>query len=288
VSGAHRSATSNTHDVALSFSGSGMMMVWQMGVASVMRSDPSFMARVQLVLGTSGGACVGAMLLASPPSAFAAALHHYSSGAMWRSMKVPHDLLHPHDELMRRTVEHLRLLPEGTWRKLRGRFSAHVTPRSWPIRNVGISDFTSDAELLRAISASCCLSPGGVAFRGQRLLDGGLSDPMPEACAQAAGRRGLPTITISIIAGDGVDVAPDEGMGRRGSVVEGETGCRRRVAEWRRHHTVLRYDASLANARALLDAAVMPQRRAVWRFEQGQQDALKFLRSIGHDPPPSG
>ena len=66
---AHASRHHGTHNLALTFSGSGMMMVWQMGVASALRCDERFMARVARVLGTSGGACVGAMLLASPPGA---------------------------------------------------------------------------------------------------------------------------------------------------------------------------------------------------------------------------
>ena len=39
-----------THALALSFFGSGMMM--QMGVADAMRSEPSFLGRVEHVLGT--------------------------------------------------------------------------------------------------------------------------------------------------------------------------------------------------------------------------------------------
>jgi hypothetical protein len=280
-----------THALALSFSGSGMMMLWQMGVADVMRSEPSFLGRVEHVLGTSGGACVGAMLLASPPAAFSAACAHYTSGAMWRGMQIPHDLIHPHDALLRRSVATLGLLPEDAWRVLRYRFSAHVTTRAWPMSNIGITDFNSNEEVITAISASCCLLPhAAVDFRGARLLDGGFSDPMPEACAASCGKQ-LPTVTVSVLAGDGVDVAPGEASGRRGWQ-EGEAETtpgmrgRARVAEWRRQHVFLRYDASGANASALLDAAVLPLRRAQWRFEQGRRDALTFLRAIGHDPPP--
>ena len=142
---------------------------------------------------------------------------------------------------------------------------------------------------MSAISASCCLVPhAAVAFRGKLLLDGGLTDPMPEASQQR-----LPTVTVSVLAGDGVDVAPSEACGRRGweeyeqsaSAHEGQ-GKRNRVAEWRRQHPFLRYDVSWSNGRALFDASVMPTGRAQWRFEQGQLDGLRFLRAIGHDPPP--
>ena len=59
--------------------------------------------RLPNLQGTSGGACVGAMLLASP-QAFGAALEHYTSGALWASMVLPRDLISPHGELHRAVV----------------------------------------------------------------------------------------------------------------------------------------------------------------------------------------
>ena len=268
---AHASRHHGTHNLALTFSGSGMMMVWQMGVASALRCDERFMARVARVLGTSGGACVGAMLLASPPGAFEAAVRHYTSGALLREVRAPRDLFAPHDELLSRTVASLGALPAGSGARLRGRFAAHVTPCEWPPRNVALSDFADDGELLRAISASCCLLPTEpVAWGGARYFDGGLSDPMPADDE-------LPTVTVSILAGAGVDVAPSEAP---------PLSSRRELPQWRRDHVFLRYDASAANARALVDAAFMGAARAQWRFEQGSSDGRAFLRSIGHDPPP--
>ena len=204
-----------------------------MGVASILRSEPSFISRVTRVLGTSGGACVGAMLLASPLGAFALSLQYYTGGGLWRSAHIPYDFLYPHDALLRRTVGHLGLLPEGAYRELRGRFSAHVTPCAWPLRNIGLDDFENDAELLQAIAASCCLVPTApVAFKGGRYVDGGFSDPMPSATtsiidqlsdgsnsSRATGissadeKSLLPTVSISILAGAGVDIAPGRVFG---------------------------------------------------------------------------
>ena len=260
-----------------------MMMLYQMGVASVMCSEPAFMSRVARVLGTSGGACVGAMLVASRHSSaaggdgganlFAHALHHYTSGDMWQAMALPYDLVHPHDALLRRVVGSLGLLPDGAHRTLRdGNFAAMVTPKWWPPTNVDIDDFESNDEVLSALSASCCLIPSH-AVDFQPYLDGGFSDPMPDCPL-------LPTVTIFVLAGDGVDVAPGEAGGRR----QGEAA---RPAPWRRAHPFLRYDlASTANARALLDAGYVSPARSQWRYRQGQEDGMRFLRSIGHDHHP--
>jgi hypothetical protein len=192
---------------------------------------------------------------------------------MWQAMTLPHDLVHPHDALLRRTVGSLGLLPDGAHCTLRdGNFAAMVTPKWWPPTNVDIDDFESNDEVLSALSASCCLIPSH-AVDFQPYLDGGFSDPMPDCPL-------LPTVTIYVLAGDGVDVAPGEAGERR----QGEAA---RPAPWRRAHPFLRYDlASTANARALLDAGYVSPARSQWRYRQGQEDGMRFLRSIGHDPPP--
>lgn len=102
-----------------------------------------------------------------------AALAYYTSGKLWQDISLPHDLIWPHDGLLRRTVDALDLLPSSSIRSLAsGRFLAHVTPRNWPLRNECLQDFSNRAEALAAISASCCFSPGGVEYRGDYYLDG--------------------------------------------------------------------------------------------------------------------
>ena len=71
-------------------------------------------------------------------------------------------------------------MPEGSWERLRGgRFSARVTTLAgWKPINEGVDDFGDDEDVLRAISASCCLTPGAPVY----LRDG-------RACAMAVAVR---------------------------------------------------------------------------------------------------
>ena len=50
-----------------------------------------------------------------------------------------------------------------------------------------------------------------------------------------------------------------------------------------RPHPFLRYDASLLNARAFLEGAVLTRRRARERFEEGLRDGEALLRSEAED-----
>ena len=59
-------ATSDGRRLALSFSGSGMMMAYHFGVAAAIAEKSSLMDRVDRVHGTSGGAIVSLVLLEAP------------------------------------------------------------------------------------------------------------------------------------------------------------------------------------------------------------------------------
>eukprot|EP01047_Picozoa_sp_COSAG01_P042094 COSAG01_NODE_3655_length_5822_cov_7.778438_3_plen_166_part_00 len=107
-----------------------------------------------------------------------------------------------------------------------GRFSSHVTPRAWPLRNEGLRDFADEEELLAAVSASCCLHPSGVVYRGSCYLDGGFSDPMPE-------HESLPTVTVSVLRGWGCDVAPSEALRREMAPAGGAGDDRGSGRAWR-------------------------------------------------------
>ena len=50
-----------------------------------------------------------------------------------------------------------------------------------------------------------------------------------------------------------------------------------------RPHPFLRYDASLLNARAFLEGAVLTRRRARERFEEGLRDGEELLRRDAED-----
>lgn len=111
------------------------------------------------------------LLTAACPNVFTAAVEHYVSGSLWREVSLPRDLIHPHDMLLRRTVARLGLLDANSHKTLRRRgFAAHVTPRAWPVENVGLCQFKDEEDVLSAISASCCLHPSGVRHRGKQYL----------------------------------------------------------------------------------------------------------------------
>lgn len=277
-------------DLALSFGGSGLMLVYQAGVASAFHACPEFMARVVRVLGTSGGACVGVLLLACPER-IEAALEHYCKGALFRGATLA-DAMDPTVRLLPRFVQELDLLPPDAYRVLAGEgggpvFSVHVTPFRFPISNVGISDFRDNEEVLRAVCASCCLNPRGVQLRGERCADGGLSDSLP-LCEDLS----LDTVTVSPFGGDGIDVAP--GLADAGGVhlvtprdvlkherLLEKRRSPRRLGQW------IRYNPSVNNARALLDAAIPRGRaQAQQRFADGRRDGFAFMRSLGHDCAP--
>ena len=272
------------------------MMIYQLGVAHRLAENAGFRSRVARVRGTSGGAIAGAMMLVCP-SRIPEAVDFYTSGELLSMMKFPRDVTHPHDELMRRVLRHLDLLPDDAYREALagGKFVAHVTSGSGSgmassLLNVGISHFASNEEVVRAISASCCLTPGGVTFDdNKRYWDGGFSDPMPDDDE-------LPTVTVSVLRGRGVDIAPGEtlNVGSRGSEDKGEaeTGvasakpgdipARDVRIPPREHSRFLRYDWTGKNLRALVDAGLMSGERARGRFKEGQRDAEEWLRGMGH------
>jgi len=212
-------------------------------------------------------AFAGAMLLLCPAK-IDEVVEHYCSGELLKDMRFPRDLTHPHEDLLRRVVHNLDLLPSGAHRKLAGgRFVAHVTTRDeWPLRNVGLSSFESNEDVLSAVSASCCLTPGGVLYGGVRYCDGGFTEPLPDDT------EGLPTVSVSILGGRGVDIAPSE-VGR-----EQNKTLVAKIEESR----FLRYSWSSANIIALANGGLMSGKRARERFEEGLVDAEKWLGYIGH------
>ena len=257
--------------LALSFGGSGLMMMYQFGVAREISRDLDFMQGVQKVHGTSGGAICGAMLVACPER-FDDAMKYFESGA-WLREATPRDVLEPHKRILRRAMEELGLETSAEALKLGG-FVAHATrlrnrndqqrSKRTFFQNVSIDDFANDAEVLEAIAASCCLSPNGVSFRGTRLYDGGFSDPLPSDPV-------LETVAVSILNGTHVDLAPD--YSQRATLQKKQQLIKKRY----KGPPFLRYALSPQNARALLETTFLTSKRARARYDQGQRDAQTFL-----------
>jgi hypothetical protein len=269
------------HDLAVSFSGSGMMMIWQLGVAHSLSGNSAFMARVKRVHGTSGGACAGALFLLSREKILAA-IEYYSSGKMWMEASLPRDLTHPHEALLKRTVQTLGLFPFKCRSRVGRRFVVHVTPRDWPLRNVCLQDFDHSVDVWDAVAASCCLAPTGHRMKdGRFYLDGGFSDPLPHDAT-------LPTVTVSVFTGEGVDISPfmfksvsssDGGSTYvpRGDVDKSFVSSNTSPTP----RTFRRFDVSLANLMSLFRGFVPPSKEnAMKLFVQGQVDGEGFVSSL--------
>lgn len=255
------------------------MLIYQAGVAKAFALCESFMGNVRQVLGTSGGACVGVLMLACP-SRIDDALEAYSKGTLHRGATFA-DVVDPSHRLLPRFVTQLDLLPLDAHEIVAGRrggprLSVHVTPREFPLRNVGITDFANSRELLTAVQASCCLHPRGVTFRGRRYVDGGLSDSIP-----VSSEAGVETITISPFCGEGIDVCPGLTLGSALSTARGSQDMRS-TARPRGINRWLRYNPSIDNATALMDAAVPRGAVAHARFAAGVRDGERFLQMLGY------
>ena len=258
-------ATSDGRRLALSFSGSGMMMAYHFGVAAAI-AETSLMDRVDRVHGTSGGAIVSLVLLEAP-GAIRDCLEHYVSGEFFEELRA-REVLKPHDVLLKRTLDAVGITRDGAAARCSGKLVAHTTTFEDGLlrpRNNSLTDFADDATVFRAVSASCCLDFVGVDVFEDGVFhhDGGLSDPLPVDAT-------LPTVEVSILTGAGVHAAP--------GVVAAGLGAGKP-----RPHPFLRYDASLLNARAFLEGAVLTRRRARERFEEGLRDGEELLRRDAED-----
>lgn len=238
------------------------MMLYHFGVARQLSLDTKFMGRVKKIHGTSGGAIAAAMLV-SCPDRFDDATTFFESGD-WLRGATAQDVFQPHTNLVRKSITDLQL-DTNAHRLRKGGYVAHAT-RFSPLTNVAITDFETDKEVLDAIAASCCLSPAGVAFRGERLYDGGLSDPLPSD-------PDLETVAISIFDGIDVDLSPDLSFRKQQN---------RSSANYKQGYVgspFLRFAVSPQNAHALLEGVFLTPRRARARYHQGQRDAITFLQA---------
>lgn len=248
-----------SRDLSLSFGGSGLLMLYQFGAASKLSEDEAFMSRIRRVHGTSGGA-IAALILLECPELFERCADHYASGAFFDDLTVA-DVVRPHRALMKRTMEHLGLLQPGAVERLRGRLLAHASLFdadgffALPA-NVALEP-SSDDDVFRAISASCCIDLSGVRLGDETYFDGGLSDPLPFDLE-------LPTVQVSAFIGDETHIAP----GHASPLPDAPRG---------RPHPILRYDWSLANVQALVETGFLTRARAQARYDQGRRDAAAFL-----------
>ncbi|XP_078054090.1 omega-hydroxyceramide transacylase-like [Mustelus asterias] len=187
---------------ALSFSGSGFLVTYHIGVtACLLDNMPESVHRAPRVFGASAGSLIAAAVVC--------AVH---LDTFYRSLKRAAKLsrrwflgpIHPLVNLLQIVREDLvENLPENAYKLASGRLFISLT-RVSDGQNVLISDFTSNEELIQALTCSCfvpvyCgLIPP--TFRGVRYIDGGFTNMQPLNDMRN-------TITISPFSGE-IDICP--------------------------------------------------------------------------------
>eukprot|EP00435_Cladocopium_sp_Y103_P076334 s33_g92.t3 len=133
--------------VAVCFSSSALLLVYQAGVAEALLQNQRFMARVDVVHGCSGGALVGALMLTGAEG-LTKVKAYLESGVAFRGLTLA-ELWDP-ARLIPRAVEESGAMPADAFWQLSGRL--HVT----------YSSFDSNEELVRILQAS-----SSFAYEGQ-------------------------------------------------------------------------------------------------------------------------
>jgi len=193
----------------LSFAGCGFLGVYHLGVAACLSSHaPQFLKNVTAFAGASAGSLVAAVLATSAPlnkcSDYVIDLTH-------DARRHPLGPFNPQFDLVGNLRRGLELhLPSNSHRVCSGRLFVSVTSLK-DRKNVIISEFDSKEELIQVLLASCYIPfYAGLTFpqfKGQKWVDGGLSDNLPRL---PFGR----TIRISPFSGNGNDICPqDESQG---------------------------------------------------------------------------
>jgi len=248
-------------DVTLSFSSSALLLVYQAGVAEAFLSSPQFMASVREVHGCSGGALVGALLLAGE-EALLKVKAYLQSGQAFRGIGFA-EICDP-ARLIPRAVEESGAMSEDTYQRLSGRLHVMCT-KGGMFRHaspVSYSSFDSNEELVQMLQATSSFAYEGVSVKGEAHWDGGISDvlPVPEHCDKER------VVTVAPVCARHVSVCPDAGLWRLpGSF--GQHG-------WR---------ICAQSLMAAWDCTFMfSSRRMMKYWEQGRADGEVFLRSRGY------
>ncbi|XP_038677012.1 patatin-like phospholipase domain-containing protein 2 [Scyliorhinus canicula] len=189
----------------LSFSGSGFLVTYQLGVAEcLLENMPEVVERAPRVFGASAGSLIAAALVC------AMNLDNFYRSLKRAAKKSRRSFLGPMNPLVN-LVQIIRKglvenLPDNAHERASGRLFISLTRLS-DGQNVLVSDFTSNEELTQALVCSCfvpvyCgLIPP--TFRGVRYIDGGFTNFQPLYDMRN-------TITVSPFSGE-IDICPRNG-----------------------------------------------------------------------------
>ncbi|KAM3618354.1 uncharacterized protein V6R79_019591 [Siganus canaliculatus] len=244
---------------SISFSGSGFMATYQMGVAQCfLNNAPWLLHTAPCVLGTSAGSLVAAAVVCEISLItmrdemlhFAKQLKDLTLGPFNPSVNVFHWLefvLHKH-------------LPSNAHKLASGRLAVAMT-RMTDRKLTIMSDFQSREDVLQALLCSCFV-PGycgmmAPSFKGVHYVDGGFTSMQPILNAPCSH-----ILTVSPFSGE-TDICPADKPSKWDMVVSGAT-LKGNVAN------------SVRILNALYPTAVEPLEQA---YNSGYNDAIHFLLS---------
>ncbi|XP_072553394.1 1-acylglycerol-3-phosphate O-acyltransferase Pnpla3 [Salminus brasiliensis] len=235
--------------VSISFSGSGYLATYQLGVVQgLLDNAPWVVLQAPRFYGASAGSLVAAAVVCGADigrvrEEILALTHGYVFGFPQFSRL---------DHILRRT------LPKNAHRLANGRLHVSMT-RIPDGNNIMVSEFHSEEDLIRALLCSCFVPVfcGMIppCYKGVHYIDGGLTNiqPTQDSC---------PTLTVSPFAGD-VDICPSD---------ESTIFCNLVVNQ-------LSVQATLPNFVRVANALFPRDRRALNKaFYNGYQDTLYYLQ----------
>uniref|UniRef100_A0A8C3RTW1 PNPLA domain-containing protein n=1 Tax=Chelydra serpentina TaxID=8475 RepID=A0A8C3RTW1_CHESE len=183
--------------ISLSFSGSGFLINYQVGVVQALRElAPEIMRSASKVYGASCGSVVAAAVVCL--------IKEFFHEAMEEVRKVSKLNVCPGYRPLRIIEKGLsQKLPENSHQLASGKLCISVT-RLLDLQNVIISEYRSKEELIQAVICSCFLPVycgfNPPSFQGMRYIDGGISNVQPGSDSETM-------ITVSPYTGE-VDICP--------------------------------------------------------------------------------
>ncbi|XP_056589584.1 patatin-like phospholipase domain-containing protein 2 isoform X1 [Triplophysa dalaica] len=247
---------SNTENLSVSFCGSGFLATYQLGVAqSLLDNAPWILRGAPRVYGASAGSLVAAAVVCG--SNLGRVRDNLLEFARY-SRQLPLGLLSPTADVYRWlevTLE--RSLPDNAHSLASGRLHISMT-RIPDGKNVLVSEFQSNEDLIRALLCSCFvpLYSGMIPpqYKGEHYMDGGFTNIQPFEDTS-------PTLTISPFAGE-MDICPSD---------TSTTFCDVIIQQ-------LSFHCSMPNLIRLLDAMFPRDWRILKKaFYSGYQDTIYFL-----------
>uniref|UniRef100_A0A8C6J665 Uncharacterized protein n=1 Tax=Melopsittacus undulatus TaxID=13146 RepID=A0A8C6J665_MELUD len=188
---------------SLSFSGSGFLALYQVGVVqSLLELAPELLKSACKVYGSSAGSLIAAAVVCGIGLGKTVTVQ---GSLLWGARETILGPLSPKCSLLANIKAVLqRMLPENSYQLASGRLHISLT-RVVDGQNVMASEFSSKEELIQALLCSCFLPIycGFIppSYRGVRYVDGGFTGLQPVSSLEE------PVITVSPFTGE-LDICP--------------------------------------------------------------------------------